>query len=386
MKDSAMGLEKIIYTFLRKLENYDYTLSGTDHIWNLLFKKQTGKWNYLHITKYRKTFYISLINGNCGTLEVEPEKNIKIMDRGGFSHPRSFYDNEPLMEKWAHIISFAHKWLKFAEKNWIRANKQIQEEYPLQYRYGSVPNSLIRESLRDFYRIDKELGKTRTKKIIGLIENGFFNTRENTVAESLTVAKYFEYCRIAYIAGKRKDDKINKSLSGKEMYKLYADGRHEGLIDIDLNSEQEFADWIDGKHPKKYGGGHPWEIKRGGNTTHIDLIVRRPLLYPQDGFEVELRGESIGRMSETLKMFLAICDAKLPITIANPTSVRKRLLGQDNIGIIPKYSSSHRANQHFKSSEDVFDVMHYDDLGRYKRRITPFIRWESLPIFKPRDN
>ena len=178
---------------------------------------------------------------------------------------------------------------------------------------------------------------------------------------------------------------MDKSLSGEEMYRLYADGRHEGLLDIDPDSEQEFADWIDGKHPKKSGGGHPWEIKRGGNTTHINLSVRRSSLYRKDGFTVELRGESLGRMVETMKMLLAIYDASLPVTIANPESVRKRLLCQDNVGIVPKYSSLHRANQHFKSSEDVFDVVYYDDLGRFKRRITPFIRWEALPVLKLRN-
>ena len=169
------------------------------------------------------------------------------------------------------------------------------------------------------------------------------------------------------------------------MYSRYADGRHEGLLDIDLDSEQEFADWIDGKHPKRSGGGHPWEIMRGGNTTHIDLSVRRPSYYQKDGFVVELRGESIGRMVETMKMLLAIYDASLPITIDNPESVRKRLLGQDNIGIVPEYSYLHRVNQHFESREDVFEVMYYDDLGRYKRRITPFIKWNALPLLWLRD-
>lgn len=262
------------------------------------------------------------------------------------------------------------------------ANKQIQEEYPLNYKYGTVSNCLIRESLPHIYRLDKELGKVRSRKLIRLIKDGFFTRSENTVSASMTAAKYFEYCKIAYIAGQRRNDKVKKSLSGKEMYRLYADGRHEGLLNIGSNSKQEFADWIEGKHPKKSGRGHPWEIKRGGNTTHIDLSVRRPSLYQKDGFVVELRGESIGRMVETMKMLLAIYDASLPITIANPESVRQRLLCQDNVGIVPKYSSLHRANQHFESSEDVFDVMYYDDLGRYKRRILPFIRWEVLPILK----
>ena len=90
-------------------------------------------------------------------------------------------------------------------------------------------------------------------------------------------------------------------------------------------------------------------------------------------------------MVETMRMFLAINEAELPISIANPEGVRKRLLAQDNIGIIPSYASLHRANQRFGQDEDVFDVMYYDDLGRFKRRITPFVTWEPLPIMKPRD-
>jgi hypothetical protein len=85
-------------------------------------------------------------------------------------------------------------------------------------------------------------------------------------------------------------------------------------------------------------------------------------------------------------MFLAIHDASLPISIANPEGIRKRLLGQDNIGIIPCYESLHRANQHFGEDKCVFDVMHYDDLGRAKRRILPFITWEPLPMMKLRES
>ena len=63
--------------------------------------------------------------------------------------------------------------------------------------------------------------------------------------------------------------------------------------------------------------------------------------------------------------------------------MRKRLLALDNIGIVPDYASLHRANQRFGESQTVFDVMHYNDLGRFKRRIAPFISWEPLPILKP---
>jgi hypothetical protein len=230
---------------------------------------------------------------------------------------------------------------------------------------------------------DNELGKAGTRKFVGLVEQGWFMRREHTEVDTLTAARFFEYCRIAYIAARRKEDKVDAALSGRDMYARYADGRHEGLLDIAPDSPEEFADWIDGKHPKRTGGGHPWEIKRGGNTTHIDLAAMRPLPGVTQGFKVELRGESSGRMVETIRMFLAIQSAGLPISIAHSEGVRKRLLAQDTIGIVPAYASLHRANQRAWTAEDVFDVLHYADLGRFKRRIAPFITWEPLPLLRP---
>ena len=379
-----MELTASTIAFVKELGDFFYELSGLDRVWNILFPDKEKKWYHLHINKYKRTFYITHVSDGGGGLEVEPKKGVRAMDSMGA--PSYCVDNHgQLTTAWEPLITSARKWLKVVRKDWIKANKRIQVEYPLRHRYGVAPNALIRASLPDVYRMDKELGKDRTRKLVRLVEDGFFLKVENTEVSSMTAAAYFQYCRIAYIAGKRKEETVDESSSGREMYSRYADGRHEGLPDIDPDSEQEFADWIDGKHPKRGVGGHPWEIKRGGNTTHIDLTISRPSLYRQEGFKVELRGESIGRMVETMRMFLAIHEAKLPISIANPEGVRKRLLAQDNIGIIPSYTSLHRANQHFGQDEDVFDVMYYDDLGRFKRRITPFVTWEPLPILKPRD-
>ena len=378
-----MELTASTIAFVKELGDFSYELSGLDRVWNILFPDKEKKWYHLHVNKYKRTFYITHVSDGGG-LEVEPKKGVRAMDFMGA--PSYCVDNHgQLATAWEPLITSARKWLKVVRKDWIKANKQIQVEYPLRHRYGVAPNALIRASLPDVYRMDKELGKDRTRKLVRLVEDGFFLKVENTEVSSMTAAAYFQYCRIAYIAGKRKGELVDESLSGREMYSRYADGRHEGLPDIDPDSEQEFADWLDGTHPKRGVGGHPWEIKRGGNTTHIDLTISRPSLYRQEGFKVELRGESIGRMVETMRMFLAIHEAKLPISIANPEGVRKRLLAQDNIGIIPSYTLLHRANQHFGQDEDVFDVMYYDNLGRFKRRITPFVTWEPLPILKPRD-
>lgn len=379
---SNMQLEKSIYAFIKTLERFDYQLPSMDPTWEILFPDSSSKWQFLHVSKYRETFYMVDIIGEKGSLEVEPGKSVKIKDGSGFSEARLFYPDEDLKEEWEKLIAFAGNWLTFVERDWIKANKQIQLEFPLKFRIGTAPGSLIRASLPDIYQADKELGKQKTKKFIKLVEEGYFRGMAAGRVESFTASKFFNYCKIAYLAGAKKGEKIDSSLSGMEMYKRFADGRHEGLLDIDPDSEQDFANWMDYNHPKRERGGHPWEIKRGGNTTHISMYVRRPTYNQKNGFIIELDGQSFVRLVETIKMFLALHEASLPISISKPESIRKRLLGQDNIGIIPAYSSLHRANQQFAEDEEVFDVMYYDGLGRYKRRITPFIRWEALPILK----
>jgi len=376
-----MKFEQSVYTFLKELEQFDYTLSSIDHVWNIVFLDEKGTWKHIHINKYRETFYISHIDGNTCALEVSPKKSVKAAESFGFSsYDDGRYDPAGV---WEPMIEAARRWLKTVEKDWIAANRRVHAEYPLNRRFGVVPAALVTSSLEDTDRFDKALGAAKSRTFIRLVEEGWFHNEENTTVESMSAADYFEYCRLAYIAAKRKEDRLEVNQSGREMYQRHADGRHEGLLDIDENSPQEFADWIDGKHSKKTTGGHPWEIKRGGNTTHIDLSVYRPL-YSKKGFKIELRGASCTRLVETVQMFLAIHEAKRPVSISEPEGVRMRLLGQDNIGIIPCYDTLHRANQHFGQDQHVYDVMHYDDLGRYKRRVAPFVSWEPLPVLRLR--
>ncbi|MCX5880543.1 MAG: hypothetical protein NTU74_01625 [Deltaproteobacteria bacterium] len=379
-----MELTVSTYELVKALDDFSYTLSASDHVWNILCPGEANRWNHLYVNKYLDTFFIAHVNGGCGSLEVKPEDGVCTLPGAGAAS-YSAQSRSQSVAVWGPFTRSAYKWLKIVRRDWIKANKRVQKEYPLRYRYGMVPHAIIRASQPNIYRLDSELGMEKTLEFVHLVEDGFFLKEENTEASTMTADDYFKYCRIAYIAGKRDDESVDASLSGREMYGRYADGRHEGLLEIDPDSGQEFADWIDGVHPKRTIGGHPWEFKRGSNTTHINLSVSRPSPYRKEGFKVELRAESTGRMAEALRMFLAIRKAGLPISIAHPEAVRKRLLAQDNIGIVPSYASLHRANQHFRLTDDVFDVIYYDDLGRFKRRATPFITWEPLPILKPGD-
>ena len=373
------SFEENIYSFIAELKHFDYTIESIDRIWNVIFPHKTARhimYHSIRVTQYKDTFYIGSIDGKLSTLEIHVNTSVQAVPSFGSSR----VDVDPA-RVWDDLICSARNWLKIVKKDWIRANKQVWSSYPLNRRYGIVCNALVKESLADMYKIDEELGKAKMKKFIKLVELGDIKDYRNVTLPSMTANDYFEYCKIAYISGQRKDDHVDENLSGRQMYERYADGRDEGLLKIAENSTEEFADWIDDKHPKRTRGGHPWEIKRGGNTTHIDLSVSRPR-YNKEGFVVQLSGCSFTRLKETICMFLGIHKAGLPITIDDPEGIRKRLLGQDNIGIVPCFHSLHRANQYFPEQDSVYDVMHYDDLGRYKSRVRPFITWEPLPILK----
>jgi hypothetical protein len=373
-----MTVQEIIFDFLRELKEFTYESDSLDRVWQILFPDKDGAWHHVRVSQYRDAFYMVPIEGSCGVLEVKLGKQVGLMNNSGLFS----YTDDSWAEAWEPLVVAARQWLNVVRKDWVKANKRVRAEYPLKYRYGVVPHALVRETLPEFFRLDSEVGVTNTRKMVRLVEEGFFRKSDQTEVSVLTASEYFRYCKIAYIAGRRKDEKpVDASLSGRELYKQYADGRHEGLLDINPDSSQEFADWIDRKHPSRGGGGHPWEIKRGGNTTHINLSVYRPYAG-HAGFRVELRGESLGRLAETIRMFLAIQKEGLPISITDPEGVRRRLLAQDNIGIVPGYESLHRANQRFCKEDGVYDVMHYDDFGRAKRRIAPFVTWEPLPILR----
>lgn len=190
------------------------------------------------------------------------------------------------------------------------------------------------------------------------------------------LSTYLDYCRIAYLANfKKYKSNIKKNMTGMEMYKAMADGRHEGLVEVDPDSADALKTWY---HSGR-GGGHPWEICRGGNTTHINLGV----LNENDKWFIFLEGNSTGRMLETARMALAFHKKKMPFRWFHAGDIRLKMEGQDNIGIIPSCHSLHRANQLFDEKDHVFDCIHWNDLGAHKRKAMDFVTWLPLDPLYP---
>jgi hypothetical protein len=71
-----------------------------------------------------------------------------------------------------------------------------------------------------------------------------------------------------------------------------------------------------------------------------------------------------------------------PIEVSGADDFVLRLLGMDNVGLIPDYRMNHRASQDFESADKVFDCAHLHDLPRYNR-ILPFVTWKALAPLRP---
>ena len=97
----------------------------------------------------------------------------------------------------------------------------------------------------DAYSIGKALGPAKSRAFVRIHASGYFHREENAQLEDMTANQFFEYCRIAYLAAERKDDHLDRTLTGREMYHRYADGRCGALLEIDPDSPDEFLAWLD---------------------------------------------------------------------------------------------------------------------------------------------
>ena len=343
----------------------------SDPNWRLMFSNGKTKWYYLVISIYQDVYYI--IEGiNSETIEIKKDGSLNKESKYG----------ETMDTDWVSIFNLAIEYIETVKKNWLAAYTKLNNTFPYKYRTGIIQHSIVRHYCKDIRRVDEELGVKKTNAFIKLVESGKPSNYDTGIVTNLTANKFFEYCKVAYLNSNLKLNAAQKALTGRALYKIFADGRHEGLLDIKQNSVLEFKQWINGKHPKRDTGGHPWEILRGGNTTHIALYVSKNEYGENNSYKITLQGGAINRLAETLKIYLALFNADLPVFINEPKEIRNRLLGQDVIGIVPEYESLHRANQNF-DREDVHDVMHLFDFKNHQKKIISLASWDLLPCLKP---
>ena len=273
-----------------------------------------------------------------------------IQYRAIFLNNRQVLETDGRREKgqFPHDISGFTAWLTDSVGLVIKAvkaglyNDAISKLLPYKHRVGVIS----RAALWEIYPEDREeYFKDLTQKEVDefLTSATEDPTSLGTKLEQMTANDFYRFCSAGYRANKYDTD----GLTPREQYDKYADGRDEGLKEIDPNSPAAFAAWYDGPR----WGGHPWEVCRGGNSTHVSLYVAG---NPQEGYYLIVAGSALWRSAETIKFFLALRKLQVPVLIRDAELLKKRLLGEELVGIVPvgvfpRYCSSWFPNEDINS-------------------------------------
>lgn len=182
--------------------------------------------------------------------------------------------------------------------------------------------------------------------------------------KGITANDFYRYCSIGYKAMGYNTE----NLSPKQQYTKFADGRDGGLSEINPDSEDEFNSWL--CDPFRHGA-HPWEVCRGGNSTHISLSV----YGDNTGLFLCLSGSSYMRTNETLKFYLSLIRKGIPVYLQDGNILMNRLKGTEKVGVvpqgtIPKYRHSDFPNENIIS----FMNLPYEDTDKVASRCV----WQEL--------
>ena len=261
-------------------------------------------------------------------------------------------------------------------------NDHVNAALPYPFRTGVVRRSVVWEKEPEWKEQSMEgLTPETLAAFKTLLDAGMNDRLKIGRLKSMTANDFFRACAIGYDGCGYQDT----DLSPVDRYFAHADGRDEGLSGrgyglnagpgIDLNDPEAWKKWY---FDIDRGGGHPWEVIRGGNSTHLDLYVSH------DGHRLNHRiktgkitkeeAESLPcgfffmvmglhRPVEAVKFYLALSAAGLPVILRDSKEILARFEETDFIGIvphniIPKYCEGMFPTEYGR----VVDYMHvYDE-------------------------
>lgn len=274
-------------------------------------------------------------------------------------------------------------------------NALVEKELPYQFRTGVIRRKTLWEyepQARD--AAYDGLSEDAVQKFKKLIISGVNEKSKIGRIRDFTANDFFRACKIGY-------ETIGKDCNGfslPDLYMHYADGRDEGLTGqghglnagpgIDFDSPAAWNDWYFGTR----GGGHPWEVVPGGNSTHVELYVcndQRDLDWDlrsgkitqeeydeqiqKVGYFFKIAGKQ--RQFEAVSFYLALTEAGYPVIINDAEELLARFEASDYIGIVPHHLPTRYCENLFpKEYGDIIDFTH-----AYKNEDAWFEKIEWLP-------
>lgn len=180
----------------------------------------------------------------------------------------------------------------------------------------------------------------------------------------MTAKMFFNACLAGYI----ENECATIEDDAKSKYYKNADGRDEGLSEVPLDDSVAFHQWF---HKREYGG-HPWEIMRGGNSTHVSLYV----CEDEQGYYFIVDGRSENRFLETINCYIAIKRMGYPVMLNDSALLKERLQGKETIGIVPKDIFPRYCENMFPSRT----IHNFMNLWEEDLAALPYVTWQEIPV------
>lgn len=225
-------------------------------------------------------------------------------------------------------------------------NNEVRQNLPAKHRTGYIVRKdlwdVFPESRDEFF---KDFSKLKAAAFSALMtRQEIIGPRPDNRLPFMTANDYYYWCSLGYKA----NNYSGTELSPKEQYYLHADGRDDGLGDIDPDDPNAFFEWY---HDNTHCGGHPWEVCRGGNSTNISLYPRY-----DNGWYLCIAGDAWTRTIESIKFYMALLEAQLPVYMYNGSILAKRVLETEKIGIVPDGIFPAYCDSMFED-DDIIDYM-----------------------------
>ncbi len=212
-------------------------------------------------------------------------------------------------------------------------NDYVKKELPYENRKGFINRALYWRLVPKSKRNDRDgLKEKEIDKLIKHVKNGndLFAIKAEGRYERMSSGKYYEVCSYCYAAAGYEE------LDGKtpkEMFKRHGDERDGGMSLLDENSQDDFDKWFKLSTQEKWeieNPSHMWEISCGPTHTMIHLY-----LFWDDGYWFYLSGGTHCLTTEVVRMYNAMKDKGVPVLLGHAGQIVDKLLGNDDLGIIP---------------------------------------------------
>ena len=332
-----------------EVESYE----GFEQLWKDFYPKEK-KWYYVEAVHDEEIDYKAVMLNHKLVIVVDPRAE------KGFEYNIDIFANW-LYEETEKCINRMNNGTYM---NFIRAN------LPLEHRTGTITQKnlwdIYPDSKKEFFEglSDKDIDDF----IAAVTKQEEKPEKITDRLHSITVNDFYGYCSIGYSA---MGYDIG-SMTPKEQYFRFADGRDGGLSEINENSSEEFVKWLNGS---EWHGSHPWEVCRGGNSTHISLYV----YCDNCGFYLGLAGSSYSRSTETIKFYLALFRRGIPVVIYDGKKLTERVMGTEKIGVVPQGITPKYCHSYFPG-EDIISFINlpYDNTEKVAQKCV----WQDIREIK----